>query len=379
VVLALTYQRWRRSRTLLITSGPSGPATDAVIGLLRSSASFGQRVIVDNRPAAGNTIAPAYGKKRLLTDTLYRDASSRTNGRFTSAAGTLTNRTRAEMTQNIVDVETAAREGRRAIREASPWLVRFGRFGYVTKGVVYVLIGVLALQTTIGAGGETTDSRGALRHIGLAPFGELLLIAAGIGILGYSLWLFTQAIMDTENFGKAPKGIAMRLGYSAIAVLHVGLAISAFALASGADGGADQNAQAWTARLMSRPFGKWLIGIAGLIVAGFGVSQLYLAYSAKFRECLKLNEMSATEVTWTTRLGRIGHAARGIVFVIVGAFLVFAALYADAQQARGLDGALEALAQQPWGSVVLGIVALGLAAFGIFMFVEARYRRMVIT
>jgi Domain of Unknown Function (DUF1206) len=283
------------------------------------------------------------------------------------------------MIRDLMGAETAARESKRAIRQASPWLVWFGRLGYAAKGTVYTLIGVLALLTAIGAGGETTDSRGALRHIGQAPFGEFLLIAVGIGIVGYSLWLFTQAIMDTENYGKAPKGIGMRLGYVAIAILHLGLAISAFALAAGTDGASDQNPEAWTARLMSHAFGEWLVGITGVIVTGFGVSQLYLAYSAKFRDCLKLNEMSVTEVTWATRLGRVGHVARGIVFVIVGAFLTFAALYADPQHARGLDGALQALAQRPWGLTVLGIVALGLAAFGIFMFVEARYRRMVIT
>jgi len=130
---------------------------------------------------------------------------------------------------------------------------------------------------------------------------------------------------------------------------------------------------------MSQPFGQWLVAIAGAIVFARGAFYLYRAYSRKFREKLKLREMSAIEEKWALRLGRMGYAARGVVFAIIGIFLVVAAIYADPHEARGIAGALDALAQQPWGGAMVGVVAIGLAAYGIFMFVEARYRRMVIT
>lgn len=267
----------------------------------------------------------------------------------------------------------------RAARKAEHWLVWLGRFGYVAKGIVYTLIGVLAVLTAIGAGGETTGSSGALKRIGEAPFGRYLLVAIGVGLVGYALWRFVQAFMDTENKGTDAKGIAVRLAYFVIGLVHIGLAIPAFALASGNGGGNGNSAPAWTAQLMSQPFGRWLVGIVGAAVFARGAFHLYRAYSAKFREKLKMREMSAAEEKWAIRLGRVGYAARGIVFAIIGIFLAVAAIKADPQQARGLDGALDTLAQQPWGSVVLGVVALGLTAYGIFMFVQARYRRMVIS
>jgi hypothetical protein len=275
--------------------------------------------------------------------------------------------------------EGIQRETERTVRKAEHWLVWLGRFGYIAKGAVYTLIGVLAVLTAIGAGGETTGSSGALKRIGEAPFGRFLLIAIGIGLVGYALWRFTQAFMDTENKGADAKGIAVRVAYFIIGLVHVGLAVPAFVLAAGNGGGSGDSTSGWTAQLMSQHFGQWLVGIAGTLVFARGVFHLYRAYSSKFREKLKLREMGATEEKWAIRLGRMGYAARGIVFAIIGIFLVVAAIHEDPQAARGLDGALDTLARQPWGSVVLGVVAIGLTAYGFFMFVQARYRRMVIT
>ncbi|MGZ3519289.1 MAG: DUF1206 domain-containing protein [Vulcanimicrobiaceae bacterium] len=265
------------------------------------------------------------------------------------------------------------------MREAEPWLIWLGRLGYVAKGVVYTLIGVLALQTAIGARGRTTGSTGALKQVGEAPFGEFLLITIGVGLVGYALWRFIQAFMDTENNGTNAKGIAVRLGYFFIGLFHLGLGVFAFRLVIGDDAGHGDSTPTWTAHLMSQPFGRWLVGIAGAMVIARGAFHLYRAFSVNFRKKLELREMSATEDEWAARLGRMGYAARGIVFAIIGIFLIVAAIYEDPREARGLEGALDALARQPWGSAVLGAVALGLVCYGLFMFVEARFRRMVMT
>jgi hypothetical protein len=274
-------------------------------------------------------------------------------------------------------MRTTSHEAAGAVREAAPWLVWLGRFGFAAKGVVYTLIGVLAVQTALGAGGELIGKTGALEHVGKAPFGRALLISTGVGIAGYALWRFVQAIMDTENKGRGAKGIAVRLGYCVIGPTHIALAASAFALVSGNRGSGDSTQES-TAEVMSQPFGKWLVAGIGAIVIGYGLYQFYRAYSRKFRKKLLLADMSETEQKWATRLGCVGYAARGVVFEVIGTFLIIAAIHADPQEARGIDGALATLARQPWGWAVLGVVAAGLAAYGVYMFVEARYRRMVI-
>jgi hypothetical protein len=148
-------------------------------------------------------------------------------------------------------------------------------------------------------------------------------------------------------------------------------------MGSGAGGSSSSSEQDWTARLLSQPFGQWLVGLVGAFVIGLGFYQLYKAYKAKFRKQMKWQQMSPNEETWATRIGRFGLAARGVVFTIIGFFLLEAARQSDPNQARGLDGALQSLAEQSHGPWLLGIVALGLVAYGIHMGVQARYRRII--
>jgi hypothetical protein len=127
---------------------------------------------------------------------------------------------------------------------------------------------------------------------------------------------------------------------------------------------------------MEWPFGHWLIVLAGLGVIGYGLYQCYKGYKAKFRKRLKIGEMSERSAKWATRSGRVGFIARGIVFLLVGGFLIQAALSYDSSQVEGLDGVLQAIAQQSHGQWLLGSVAAGLVAYGLYMLVEARYRRI---
>ena len=270
-------------------------------------------------------------------------------------------------------------EMHQAAREASPWLVWYGRFGFAVKGIVYLLIAVLAVQTALGAGGETAGSAGAIERVGRAPFGRYLLLAMGAGIVGYALWRLLQALMDTENKGTNAKGLGVRFGYLLIALAHAGLAFSTFSLVTGGKESQGDSTPGWTAQLMAQPFGRVLVAAVGAMVVAYALAQFRRSYTAKFLKKLLLSEMSATEQTWACRIGRLGYAARGVVFSIVGAFLILAALHSNPREARGLDGALATLAEQQWGWLVLSVVALGLGAYGLYMFVQARYRRMVIT
>lgn len=258
------------------------------------------------------------------------------------------------------------------------WVERLARLGYTAKGIVYAIIGVLAVQAAFGTGGKTTDQKGALGAIAAQPFGKFLLALIALGLIGYVIWRFIEAVQDPEHKGNDAEGLAKRLGAGISGIIYASLALSAIRLAMGSSASSSNSnsTQDWTARLMSQPFGQWLVGLGGALVIGLGFYQFYKAYKAKFRKHLKLQEMSPTEETWATRLGRFGVAARGVVFVITGFFLLQAARQSNPNQARGLDGALQSLAQQPYGPWLLGIVALGLVAYGIHMGVQARYRRI---
>ncbi|MEN9936493.1 MAG: hypothetical protein RLZZ387_3072 [Chloroflexota bacterium] len=263
-----------------------------------------------------------------------------------------------------------------AVRAAAPWVERLARLGYAAKGVVYALIGTLAAQAAIGSGGATTDSRGVLAWIVTQPYGRIALALVAAGLAGYAVWKVTEAALDTEGEGDEPKGLAARAGQVLSGVLHAGLAWTAVQILAGTGGSGGDSTQDWTARLLSWPLGRWLVSAVGIGVLGYGLYELYEAYRASFREQLNLGRMSPTEERWATVAGRAGLAARGVVFGLIGVFLVQAALRADAERAEGVAGALEALARQPYGRWLLGIVALGLVAYGIFMLVVARYRRI---
>jgi uncharacterized protein DUF1206 len=263
-----------------------------------------------------------------------------------------------------------------AAKKASPWLVWFVRSGYVAYGVVYGAVGVLALQAAFGGGGKTTSQEGAFRSILFAPLGRILLGLIAIGLLGYALWRLFQAIFDPDAEGADAGGIASRLGHGLDGAFHLILAITAGQLVLGLGGGDGGSPDDWTARLLAQPLGRWLAVIIGAVIVGAGLYQFYAAYKAKFREELELHEMSDREKTWATRSGRLGYTARGVVFGVIGVFLMQAALQTDPDKARGLGGALQALVLQPFGPYLLGFVALGLVAYGAFMLVVARYRRI---
>jgi hypothetical protein len=263
-----------------------------------------------------------------------------------------------------------------AQKSARPWLERLARLGYATEGAMYALIGLLAAGVAFGSGGHATGQRGALEIVAGSPFGGVLVGLIALGFLGYALWRGIQAITDPDGEGTDVKGIGKRAGYGVSALVYAGLAFSAVGLILGSASRGGRTPDDWTALLLSWPLGRALVVCAGLAVVGLGLRELYQAYKARFLKYLELDEMGERARRWTERWGRLGVAARGIVFCVVGSFLVRAALEHDPQEARGLGGALQTLAQQPFGAWLLGAVALGLVAYGLFMLSVARYRHI---
>ncbi|MBD0325437.1 MAG: DUF1206 domain-containing protein [Pyrinomonadaceae bacterium] len=261
---------------------------------------------------------------------------------------------------------------------AHPWMERLARFGYATKGLVYIVVGALATMTAIGYGGETTDVRGALQEIEVQPFGKITLVVVAFGLVGYVFWRLLQALADTEDKGTKLKGILVRIGYACSALAYAGLSFTAarILIDVGDPDSSSEVQQRWTERVMSLPYGVWLVVAVGAFVVGFGLYQIYKGYRAKFRKRLKIGEMGKTKDNWATWSGRFGYAARGVVFCIVGFFLIQAARTYNPAEVKGLDEVLQSLSRQSYGPWLLGIVAAGLVAYGFYMLVEARYRRI---
>ncbi|GAC1384306.1 MAG: DUF1206 domain-containing protein [Ktedonobacteraceae bacterium] len=262
----------------------------------------------------------------------------------------------------------------------SKWMIWLARLGYAVKGLVYLIIGLLAVQLAVGgSGGKVTDQKGALQTISDLPFGKFLMVVVTIGLIGFALWCFIQAIFDTEGKGKDAKGIIARLGYAVVGVAYASIAYGAFqflTMSQVGGKGSTANTQDWTATLLKQPFGVALVVIVGLIVIGVAFYLFAKAYTAKFQNRLDLSSLSAQVRKWIIYTGRFGYASLGVVFTIIGIFIMVAAFQHNASKAKGLDGALQELAHQFYGPLLLGIVALGLVAYGVYSFVEARYRRV---
>lgn len=265
---------------------------------------------------------------------------------------------------------------RRAYGEVASWVEPLARFGYGGKGAVYILVGALAVAAAIGSGGQTTDSTGALATISDSTFGRVVLALVAFGLAGYVVWGVVRALRNPEN-----DGAAKRAYHGLAAVLYSGLALEAARMAlnggsSSGAGGSDSgggSADHWSATLMQQPFGRVLLGAAGLGILLFGVQQLLKAWRSDLDDELSLASVSADIRRWIVRTARLGLAARGVVFGIIGGYVVTAAVQADPSEARGLGGVLDTLEQTPW---LLAIVALGLVAYGIYSLVLARYRRI---
>lgn len=280
-----------------------------------------------------------------------------------------------------VTVPENLNEAKQAARSAATgkWMSRLARSGYAVKGLVYLIIGGLAVQLAAGLGGKATDQKGALQTIAEQPFGKFLLAVVTIGLAGFALWCFIQASFDTEGKGSDAKGIAGRIGYAVVGVSYALLALGAFQLVMGSGNGGKNSTtstQDWTALLLKQPFGVALVVLLGLVVIGVAFYVFYKAYSAQFRRRLNLATLNAQLTKLVVFLGRFGYAASGVVLGIIGIFLIVAALEHNPSKAEGLDAVLKTLLHQPFGPVLLGIVALGLVAYGVYSFVEARYRRV---
>lgn len=264
-----------------------------------------------------------------------------------------------------------------AAAAAAPWIEKLARAGYVSKGLVYTIIGSLTAAAAFGHGRSRGDSRAAFGFILEQPFGRTLIAAVALGLFGYAAWRIISAITDPERRGSDAKGLAIRAGGFGRGVIYASIALEALRLAvggSGGGGGSDENAQHWTARILNAPFGQWIITAVGAGIAGYGIYQLYRAWNAKLGKQLRLHWVTDRFTQRLVAVSRFGIAARAVVFLFVGLSVARAAWQRDSEEVHGMGGALrEVGAFSEW---LLVVVAIGLVAYGVYQFVNARYRRI---
>ena len=263
-----------------------------------------------------------------------------------------------------------------ALQQSAAWLVRLGRLGYAAKGLVYIVVGFLASKAAIGVGGRTTDTKGALRTIGEAPFGRVALMFVAIGLIGYMGWRLASAIADAEPRGSDARGLALRVGDAFRGIVYGSL--GAWVLAYVVRGHAESKDQARsvTDQVLSLPAGRSIVIGSGLVIVGYALYQLYRAVSRKFLKRLDLSSAGSTGRKWIERLGGFGIGARAVVFGMIGLLIARAGWNYDPSEAGGIEKSLDLIQSQPFGDALFAVVAAGLIAFGVLQLATARYRVM---
>lgn len=248
--------------------------------------------------------------------------------------------------------------------------------GWAAKGVVYVALAWIVLQSAFGAAPEQSSTTGALQLIAQSAPGRIALMVLGVGLLAFAV----GRILETTVLAEPQIGARDKAQAVVLALVYTSLAVTAFSivgLAGGSGGGSGGGSeQQGSAFLLGLPAGRWLVGLLGLLVVAFGLYEVYLGVKQKFRGTLRSADMSPAMRSASTKIGIAAYVTKGLIFVLLGYFFLQSALSYDPSEAKGLDAALREVSQAAYGQVLLSLVALGLLAYGLFAFIEARYRRI---
>lgn len=244
------------------------------------------------------------------------------------------------------------------------------RIGYAARGIIYLLIGGLAVMAVSGGGGKTTGTKGALKSLLDEPFGQIMFGLLALGLFCYSGWRAIQSIKDADNHGNNAQGVAIRIGLFISSITHLLLAIWASSILLGFGSSGSSSNQGG---LITHSWGQWLFGIAGLAIVAAGGAHLIKGWKAGFEKHMDIPQ---SQRVWAVPVCRIGLISRGAVYCIVGFFLVSSVWIAGTGELKSIGEALSWLRDQPFGAWLLGIIAVGLFSFGIYSSLEAVYRRI---
>jgi hypothetical protein len=270
---------------------------------------------------------------------------------------------------------TAQNTARRA--GDSDALENLARVGLIAYGIVHLLVAWLALQLAWGGGGESADQSGAMATLAESPLGKPLLWIIAIGLIALAVWQAAEVLRWRQGWsasGKTRTKAIKKSGKAIVkAVIYATLAVLAIRFATGGGQSSSQQQQQTTAGVFDWPGGQFLVGAAGLVLIGSGAYHVYKGVTKRFLKEIDTSDCNQGAIRLVTRLGQIGFPGKGIALAGVGALLVWAAVTFDPSKAQGLDGALHAILELPFGRILLTLVAIGIAAFGAYLFVRARY------
>ena len=255
----------------------------------------------------------------------------------------------------------------------SPAAHLLARAGLTARGVIYILVGWVALLVALGQSSRETDQQGALHLLAGKSYGMLSLWLLGIGFAAYALWRLSEAAFGVTG---EPPGAGPRLKSLARSVIYAGLAYLTFTVISGTDRSQSRRQQDMTATAMQHPAGRWAVGIAGLIIVICGLVLVVEGVRKKFMKYLRTAQMSAKMRRVVKVLGMTGTIARGLVFALAGVLVIDAAVTHKASESGGIDRALLTLRNQPFGEFLMLLAALGLVVFGVYGLCEARWRKV---
>lgn len=254
------------------------------------------------------------------------------------------------------------------------WLEKFFRFGLISKGVVYCLLGALTVLAAIGFRVEKASKTDAFNLLYEQPFGKILLIIIALGLFGFVTLRLFQSLADIDHKGDDAKGIVARIGYAISALIYSSMGFYAAKLALSGSHGNGNSKQFIVTKVLALPAGGWIIGITAVIIMINGGYQVYKGASKKFMKKIQLVRSTFSDVF--KKSGIIGYISRGIVLLVIGYLLLHAALEADPEGVKDTDGAFSFL-ENNFGSFLMGVIALGLVGYGVFMFVKAKYERLI--
>lgn len=260
-------------------------------------------------------------------------------------------------------------------RTVERWIEHYARFGYGAKGVIYGSAGLLALLEALDIGkGETVGSEGALKTIGAQPFGRLMLVVLSISLIGYVVWRFIQAVLDPEHSGTDASDMLRRFSYACSGLAYTGVAFTAMKILTAGSSEGGTTTQERVVALMRMPYGRWLVGAGGLTVFGIGCYYFYRAIKAEFRKRFKRHHMSDAAKTWANVAGRVGIAARGFVYIVIGFFGMRAAWNFDSSLVKTTEDAMAVFNDNPTDEWILATLGIGFIAYGVHMGFQAVYR-----
>jgi hypothetical protein len=269
----------------------------------------------------------------------------------------------------MADVSDHAEQlGRRA--ENSEWIDRAVRVGMVAYGVVHLVIAWLAIQLALGNNSGKASRNGALHQLAQQPFGRVVVWVVAIGMVCLVVWKLLEAYVDFQREDGAKAGLKAAVNVGK-AIVYGTLGVSAFRTATGSK--TSNSTSSYTSKLMDQPYGRWLVGLVGIGIIGYGVYLAWSGYKEKFLKHLDAEGRSGEQGRAYKLFGKIGYVAKGVAIGVIGALFVFAAVDHKSKKSGGLDQALHKVLHQPFGPVLLFAIAVGIGCYGLFCFARARH------